>query len=180
LQESSEKIRPKEIEQLVKETSAAGIAFWKGIDVVIDLFSPIMVLLRKADGEQACLGIIYQQMSQVLKQVDMLALHGNLNECRKRRHAVRTVTKARWDFLHQPNYTLGCVLNPEYIKSSLSDDMYEIIDQVLLQLCTSDAEFTELKKQLESFRMYEGDGVDSVEDVMPHEWWLAHGRGGRI
>jgi hypothetical protein len=87
-----------EIEQLVNETSAAGIAFWKGIDVVIHLLSPIMVLLRKADGEQACLGIIYQQMSQVLKQVDMLALHGNLNECRKRRDAVRTVIKARGIF----------------------------------------------------------------------------------
>jgi hypothetical protein len=43
-------------------------------------------------------------------------------------------------------------------------------------MCTSDAEFTELKLQLESFMMYEGDGVESAEDVKPHEWWLAHCR----
>jgi hypothetical protein len=47
----------KHIEQLVCESSHEGIALWKGVDVVIALFLPIMTVLRKADSEQPCMGM---------------------------------------------------------------------------------------------------------------------------
>lgn len=140
------------------------------------MFSPIMTVLRKADSEQPCMGIIYDQMSLLLSNVSTLQLHGNLTECNKRRAEVRRLVKNRWKFLHQPMYSAAHALNPAFLKKGMSETVIEELDQVLLQLCSSSTTITQLKKEWEEFREFEGPGYEEAESEAPHEWWFAHGR----
>jgi hypothetical protein len=73
------------IEQKIVEKSAQGVAMWKGVDVVIDLFTPVMKLLRKADAEEPCIGFIYSAMESRVHEVEKLELHHAPLQCMKRR-----------------------------------------------------------------------------------------------
>jgi hAT family C-terminal dimerisation region len=165
-----------EIEQLILQSSHDGIALWKGVDAVIRLFSPIMSVLRKADSEQPCMGIVYDQMSTLLDNVSSLPLHTNRLECEKRRADVRRLVAARWEFLHQPVHSAAYAMNPAFLSRPMPDEVIDDLDSVLLQLCGAGTTITQLKKEWEEFREYNGPGSDEVENESPHEWWYAHGR----
>jgi hAT family C-terminal dimerisation region len=58
----------------------------------------------------------------------------------------------------------------------MPEKVIDELEEVLLRLCSSSTTITQLKKEWEEFREYDGPGFDDAESVAPHEWWLAHGR----
>jgi hypothetical protein len=78
--------------------------------------------------------------------------------------------------LHQPIYSAAHALNPAFLKLPMPEEVIDELEEVLLRLCSSSTTMTQLKKEWEEFREYDGPGFDDAENVAPHEWWLAHGR----
>jgi hypothetical protein len=164
------------VEQLVSDKHVRGIRLFKGVEVVVSLFTPILTILRLADAEEPCMGLVYSSMKDLTERVKELQLHGSNAENKVRREEVGDVVHNRWMFLHKPIYTAAYALNPAFKEAKLDQGMRDELDQVLLQFCNeSDEELTELKKEFEMYKLFQGPGCDSATSVLPHVWWFAHG-----
>jgi hypothetical protein len=89
----------------VSDTRVRGIRLFKGVEVVVSLFAPILTILRKADAEEPCMGLVYSSMKDLTERVKELQLHGSNAENRVRTEEVGDLVHNRWMFLHKPIYT---------------------------------------------------------------------------
>jgi hypothetical protein len=105
---------------------------WKGVDIVIDLLTHVMQLLRKADAEEPCPSFTYNAMESLVHEVERLELHHAPLQCMKRREEVMAIVQPRWTFLHQPVYSAAHALNPAFMREELTATVVDELDEILL------------------------------------------------
>jgi hypothetical protein len=123
---------------------------FKGVKVVVSLFTPILTFLRQADAEEPCTGLVCSSMKDLTERVKDLQLHGSNAENKVRWEEVGDLVHNRWMFPQKPIYTAAYALNPALKEAKLEQGMRDELEQVLLQFCNeSDEELTELKEEFE-------------------------------
>jgi hypothetical protein len=151
---------------------------WDGINRVVQVLSPIVSVLRMADADIPCTGLVYQQMSELEKILSKVVLDDNPQKSRQLVRELKDCLADRWAYLHNDFYAAAYALNPAFLEHDLSECDAEIMsgfNAVLLKFAGGDEHvYSTMNFEFESFRRFEGPGKSSGESMLPHHWWFAY------
>ena len=111
-----------------------------------------------AVASQPCTGEIYHWIGQMRGAIDQLQLSSSLSECSARREEALHVIDERWEFLHNPLYSLAYALNPRYVGLDVLSipEVRKHVEDELKRLSHDNEQFGGMLLELQEFQSTQG------------------------
>jgi len=97
--------------------------FWKRVEDIVTLITPIVSTLRIFDSDQPCLGDVFESMDQMREKLRDIMEDENSRIDRDTRNEVWYISLTRWKILHSPLHSIDFLLNPKWFHKKPSSDV---------------------------------------------------------
>ncbi|GJN06963.1 hypothetical protein PR202_ga24747 [Eleusine coracana subsp. coracana] len=170
--------------------------WWRNVDFVLKITTPIHDMIRLADTDTPCLHLIYEMWDSMIEQVkkDIYKFEGKqLDEVSDLYSVIHDILIARWTKGNNPLHCLAHFLNPRYYSKHWLDggagrvpphkdrEVSKMRLSYFKKFFLIPQEFAEVKEEYAKFSSctQEFNNHDSIDDrwtSSPHTWWTNYGQ----
>ena len=157
--------------------------FWRRVEDIVTLITPIVSTLRMFDSDCPCLGDVFESMDQMREKLRDIMEDENSRIDRDTRNEVWDLSLTRWKMLHSPLHSIAFLLNPKWFHKKPSSDV-EVMQNwnTFISRCYDRDDRTALRLELGKFLRSEGhfaneDCAYNREKLGPIDFWIQYGTG---
>ena len=88
--------------------------FWRRVEDIVTLITPIVSTLRMFDSDCPCLGDVFESMDQMREKLRDIMEDENSRIDKDTRNEVCDLSLTRWKMLHSPLHSIAFLLNPKW------------------------------------------------------------------
>ncbi|KAI5076810.1 hypothetical protein GOP47_0008875 [Adiantum capillus-veneris] len=164
----------------VIERSILCSSFWEDIELYVKVCWPIMAMLHMVDMDEACMGVIFEGMDQMVEKIkEILAEEVDGEEMFQQ---MNEFIQAWWLMMHTPLLATTFLLNPKWFSKSPNKDgeVMKGWKATLNRVGRSAMEKTQLKAQLSTYIGLQGsfgdpEALDDMQKLSTVSWWENYG-----
>eukprot|EP00253_Pinus_taeda_P016332 PITA_16332 len=157
--------------------------FWRRVEDIVTLITPIVSTLRIFDSDQPCLGDVFESMDQMREKIHDIMEDENSRIDKDTRNEVWELSLTRWKMLHSPLHSIAFLLNPKWFHKKPSSDV-EVMQNwnTFISRCYDRQDRTALRFELGKYLRSEDHSANedcayNRQQLGPVDFWIQYGTG---